>query len=129
MVDAITTAQTIYYDNQYLLLDQNHGLAKSKRPNFQENYPSGMPRQMHAMQQQPRKPPAGFNLNMNCNQQPFQVRTFNKQEPMEVDNSNRFKQSTNWRSPNQQPNMQTNGPPNREYDSSRQNLQKPYKMQ
>lgn len=37
---------------------------------------------------------------------------------MEVDNSNRFKQSTNWRQPNTQ---------KREYDSARQNL--PNKMQ
>lgn len=71
MADALTTAQTIYYDNQYLLLDQNHGLAKGKQPNFQKNYPSGMPRQMHAIQQPPQKPPAGFNLIMNCNQQPY----------------------------------------------------------
>lgn len=41
---------------------------------------------------------------------------------MEVDNSNRFRQSTNWRQPNQQ-----NPPQKREYDSARQNF--PNKMQ
>lgn len=50
----------------------------------------------------------------------MQPKSFNKPEPMEIDTSNRFKQSTNWRPPNQQPNAPMNGPQKRDYNPTRQ---------
>lgn len=129
LAEALTIAQTVYYDNQYLQLDQSREMPKYKAPNFPKNSLPGMQRPMHAMQQPLQKTSTGFNVNMNCNSQPFQAKAYNKPEPMEVDNSNRFKQTTNWRPPNQPQNTQMNGPQKREYDSSRQNLQQPNKVQ
>lgn len=66
----------------------------------------------------------GMNVNMQCNQ-PQPIKTMNKPEAMEIDNSNKFRQSTNW-----QKNQQMNGPQKREYNSSRQQSpQQPNKFQ
>lgn len=117
--DALTIAQTVYYDNQYLHLDQSCD-QKMKNPNIPK-YPHNMSRPMQKQQYD-------FNVNMNCDrpaqphqQQPFQPRTFNRPAPMDADNYKRYKQPTNWR---QQ--IQQNAPQQREYDSARQN--QPNKM-
>lgn len=109
--DALTIAQTVHHDDLYLHLDQ-----LPRNPQSGHYKSSAMPRQAQ-------KPQYGFNVNCNQQQQQHQPRTgtFNRPEPMEIDNSNRFRQSTNWRQPNQQ------NVPKREHDSARQNL--PNKMQ
>lgn len=123
LAEALTTAQTIFYDDQYLHLDQYRDSARNKQQGFQK-MSSNMPGQMQKPQ---------YGLNLNCNQQQqqsqqrqqqqsFQTRAFNKPEAMDVDNSNRFKQQINWRQQNQQ-----NTPQKRDYDSARQNF--PNKMQ
>lgn len=110
LADAFAVAQTVYYDNQYLQLDQN----RDSRTQHQQSVP---------MKSKP-------NWNYNKPQQrPIQPKVFNKTEPMEVDSSNRFKQATNWRKPNQQPNAQMYGPQKRDYNFSHQYTQQPHKFQ
>lgn len=106
---AFAIAQTIYYDNQHLQLDLNRDSRKVQPRAQQQN------------------PPMKYNPNFNYNKtQPLtQQKTADKTEPMEVDNSARFKQSTNWR----QQNPQVNGPQKRDYNSSRQYIQQPQKIQ
>lgn len=123
---ALATAQTVYYDNQYIHLDQNREIGKQKQPNSPKYPSAGTPQQMRGFQND-------FNVNVNCNQprpqQQFQNRNSVRPEPMEVDNSNRYRQETQWRPTYQQPNIQTNGQQKREYNSSRQQLQPPNKVQ
>lgn len=123
LAEAFTTAQTVYYDNQYLQLDQNretpNGQSRSQQQNAPKRFYSGT-------NQQAQNSPARFNVNMNCNQPPQKtVQPTDQPESMDIDASNRFKQSANWR----QPNQQTSGPQKREYDSSRQHTSQPNKMQ
>lgn len=98
---AFAIAQTVYYDNQYLQLEQRGEPQKA---------------QMHFNQQ---NAPARYNPNFNRSpQQTQQVKEFKKPEPMEVDSSNRFKQFNN-----------TNNGQKRDYDSSRQRSAQPNKIQ
>lgn len=100
---AFAIAQTVYYDNQYLLLDQKGESPKSQTYSPQQNSTGK------------------YNPNFNYNkppQQSQQVKEFKKPEAMEVDSSNRFKQF----------NTQNNGQ-KREYDSSRQRSAQPNKFQ
>lgn len=111
---AFAIAQTVYYDNQYLQLEQR-----------------GEPQKTQAYFQQ-QNTPNRFNPNFNYNkssqqpqkniQQPQQMKEFKKPEPMEVDNSNRYRQF------NTQIFQQNNGQ-KREYDSSRQRFSQPNKVQ
>lgn len=114
--EAYTTAQTVYYDNEYLRLEQSRDMEKCKQITY--------------MRQQQPKNTTRFYTNMNGNvpQTSFPPRAFNKQDPPRMNNENRFKQPMNWRQPNQQQNMQTNEPQKREYDS-RQMLQQVNKTQ
>lgn len=137
LAEAFTTAQTVFYDNQYLHLEQNRDAQMGQsRPqqgqNFANKFKPGMQPQAQrypfnqGTQQQAQRYPANFNVSMNCNQPPQKpVRPTDRAEPMEVDSSNRFNQNTNWR----QPNQPANGPQKREYDSSRQHQSQPNKMQ
>lgn len=120
LIEAFTAAQTVYYDNQFLHLDQN------PRQEPQRNQPRGSPpQQRYATRGYPgmspvQNRPTGFNVNMQCNQPRQQiVQQKLKPEPMDVDSSNRFKQITNW--------QQNNAPQKREYDSARQH--QPNKIQ
>lgn len=100
---AFAIAQTVYYDSQYLQLEQRSEPQKAQS-NFQQQ-----------------NAPAKYNPNFNYNkspQQPQKPKEFKRPEPMEVDNSNRYVQT----------NTQNNGQ-KREYDSSRQRLLQPNKMQ
>lgn len=118
LAEAYTTAQTVFYDNQYLNLDQNQ-VAPNVPP--QQNMPR---RQYFGAQQQTQNLPAKVNLNVNCNQP--QRKTFqppNKPEPMDVDTSNRFKSTTNWKQPNQSNEMH-NGPQKRDCEASYQQPRK-----
>lgn len=116
LAQAFAMAQTVYYDNQHLQLDQNRDLQR-----IQDKFQA-------RLQQQ--NPAPKYNPNFNFkSQQPMQSKNFHKPEPMEVDTSNRFKQTTNWRSTDQQQNPQMNAPLKRDYNSSRQHLQQPQKMQ
>lgn len=122
LATALATAQTVYYDNQYVHLDQNREAVRQKQPNFQKNVQNIGPQQI-------RRFPTEFKVNMNCNQpqqQPFQPRAF-KNEQMEMDNSNRFGQPSQWRQPYAQPNTLVNGPQQRELNSTRP--QQPNKIQ
>lgn len=124
--DAFAVAQTVFYDNQYLHLDQNNDMRKGQsspksQPNFNPNFNYNNRPQAQPAKFQPNFAP-NFNDN-NKQQRPFQP----KPEPMEVDSSGRFKQNTNWRQQNMQPN-QMNGAQKRDFNSSRQNIQ-PHKFQ
>lgn len=126
LAEAFTTAQTVYFDNQYLQLDQNREPQRyEQQKNPQRNQQQqGFPKKpYHGTQQQQQNPPR-FSMNMNCNQPQQQPIHKDKPEPMEIDPSNRIKQ-TNWR----QPYAQTNGPQKREYNSSGQHMQQPQKVQ
>lgn len=87
--EAFTTAQTIFYDNQYLQLDQN------REVNFSKNTFASKNKQSQNF--------SPLNVKMNCNQQQRPIQTNNKPEVKAEDPSNRFKQTTNWQKPNQQP--------------------------
>lgn len=120
-----TSAQTVYYDDQYLQLDQSYDMSKPSRnqmprveqqPRMEQNQPkrfySNAP-----VQNSPR-----YNLNLSCNQpQQKAFQSFNKAEPMDVDTSNKFKQNTTWRQSNQ-PNV----PQKRGNDFSFRNASQPY---
>lgn len=115
--DVYKTAQTIYYDNQYLELDAearrtSQNVLNKSRPNMQF-----------------KRPAPKFDVNVNCNQpQKYVVQNSNKPEPMEIDSSKQFKQTTNWK-PNPNWRQKNNDPQKRGYDSSRQQSQQQYKMQ
>lgn len=96
LAKAFAIAQTIYYDNQHLQLDLNRD-SRRTQPRIQQP-----------------NPPMRYNPNFNYNrtQQATQPKNPDKVEPMEVDSSARFRQSTNWR----QPNAQTYGPQKRDYN-------------
>lgn len=112
--DVYKTAQTIYYDNQYLELDaearrMSQNPSSKSRPNMQF-----------------KRPAPKYDVNVNCNQpQKNVVQAINKPEPMEVDNSRQFKQNTDWKP---KPSWHQNDPQKREYDSSRQRTQQRHKM-
>lgn len=90
---AFGIAQTIFYDNQFLQLDQNRDLQRIQTQMQQQN---AVPR---------------FTPPLNTGQQ--------KNEPMDIDSSNKFKQQTNWR----QPYVQQGGQ-KREYESGRTQQQR-----
>lgn len=114
LADVYTSAQTVYYDNQYLQLDQNREVRGGKQ---------NPPRKFYSGMQQQNLPPK-FNVNVSCNQPTQKLsQQVNNPEPMDIDSSNRFKQSTNWR----QPNQPMNRPTKREYNSACQ--QTPNKFQ
>lgn len=104
LTEAFTKAQTVYYDNQYLQLDQS-------RDAHRNNQQRGQSRSQHqqnasknwGIQQQPQGSP-GVNVNMNCNQPQQPMKSGDKPNPMKVDTSNQFRQNMNWQQPNQQPN-------------------------
>lgn len=79
--EAFAIAQTVFYDNQYLQLDQNRDIQRLQSQFQNQNFF------------------AKNNSNPNHNAQ--QKNVFKPEaEPMEIDNSNRFR-STNWRQQNQ----------------------------
>lgn len=103
LTDAFAIAQTVFYDNQYLQLDQ------SLRNQLQ----------IHPQNQQ-KIPPMNFNPNDTTRfNQPKKFEETTRPEPMDIDNSNRFKFSTNWRP--------FNLPAKREIESGR--TQQPQKVQ
>lgn len=115
LAEALTTAQTVFYDNQYLHLDQpprqDQKMQQRKPPqgNFGNNQPRAQPQGNFGNKPFFQNNPAKFNLNLNCNQPPAQ----RNPEPMDVDRSNQIKQ---WNKTNPQPNE----PQKREYDFSEQ---------
>lgn len=119
LTEAFSTAQMVFYDTQYLQLDQNRDQQRNQAR--QQNV------QMKGQQQRPPWPQERFNINMNVNeqqqQQVFQPKY--KPEPMNVDPSNHFKFNANL----QPSNAQMNGPQKRDYNSSRQQFQQPNKVQ
>lgn len=115
MSEAYTIAQTVYYDNEHLQLEQYP---------MQKNQPRQQ--KMPFMGYHNQNPWNNNNQNPwnNNNQNPWnnQGKNYNKPEPMEIDCSNRIK--TNWHQPQQQVYGQK-----REYNSSRQRFEQPQKMQ
>lgn len=99
---AFAIAQTVYYDSQYLQLEQRNEPFKAPMHSQQHNSP---------MKYNP-----NFNYNKQPQQQQQQVKEFKKTEPMEVDSSNKYKFNTQ------------NGQ-KREYNSSQQRFTQPNKIQ
>lgn len=116
---AMRNAQTVYYDDQYLQLDQNSEMSKQSRTQISRvEQQQNLPKRFYAntpVQNAPK-----YNLNMSCNQPQQKAFQSNKPEPMDVDPSNRFKQNTNWRQPNQ-----PNAPQKRANDFPYQNTSQP----
>lgn len=108
---AFGIAQTVYYDSQYLQLEQRNEPQRAQMYPQQQNAPAKYNLNFN---------PAKYNPNFNYNKprQPEQVKDFKRPEPMEVDGSNRYRQG----------NIQNNGQ-KREYDSSRQRFLQPNKTQ
>lgn len=103
--EAYAIAQTVYYDNENLQLEQ---CLLPSRPQMQQK---AQPR-MHQQKM--------FFANNDRSNQWNQQKNYMKPEPMEIDSSNRSKQ-VNWRQP---------APPQkREYNSSRQQFEQQNKMQ
>lgn len=120
--EAYTTAQTVYYNDQYFHLDQHR---ESQRREQQKNQLRPQRQFFLNPNMQPtRNFPAGPNMNVNYNQPQQQFQPKNKQEKMNMETSNHFKQTTDW----QRPNTQMNGQ-QREYNYSRQHAQQPHKTQ
>lgn len=110
---AFAMAQTVYYDNQHLQLDQNRDLQR-----MQDKFRT-------RIQQQNSNPK--YCPNFKYAPQPMaHPKVFHKPEPMEIDATNRFQQVTNWQRPNE-PAM--NGPQKRNYDPSRQFSKQQQKFQ
>lgn len=105
--EAFTTAQTVYFDNQYWQLDHGRNLdhQKYEQPKREQRSQQqrGVVRKFNnGILSQPNYP---TKVDVNCNQQ-----TVRKDKPEVVDPSNRFKQN-NW----QQPYAQMNGLQKRDY--------------
>lgn len=98
--EAYTIAQTVFYDNEHLQLEQ---YTTKIHPQHQAKIYTNV-----------NKPRYEWNQQRNNNN------VYNTPEPMEIDASNRTKQ-TNWRQPV--------FPQKREYISSRQRFEQPCKMQ
>lgn len=109
MAFAYAIAQTVFYDNQYLQLDQR--IESQKNPHLKQNPLIS-------------KFKPNYNYGNTKPQIPNLHKTLDKVEPMEIDSSNRFEQTTNWNQQNQYVTAQK-----REYDSSRQRYQQPQKAQ
>lgn len=106
---AFAIAQTVYYDNQHLHLDRGRELPEP---------------QVNGQQQNKKNP------NLVSSQQPFQNQVNAKPEPMDIDESNRYKQSTNWRKPDQNANeMKRSFESSRQYTQPHQKMQKIYQLQ
>lgn len=127
LIEAYTTAQTVYYDNQYLHLDRQKEPPKGEqkiyqtRPqrqqvSFGKYYTNMQPTHNFA---------SGPNVNMNCNQ-PTQYASQPKEQPEQkkMDTPYRFKQNQNWR----QQDTQNKGQQWRENYTARQQIQQPQKM-
>lgn len=107
LAKAYAIAQTVYYDSQHLHLEK---IREQSKPHSQVQH------------QAKRNPNFDYNKSQQHQQSP-QRNGNGKPEPMEVDNSARFKQTTNW-----QQNKPINGQ-KREFESSRQHVQQPNKLQ
>lgn len=116
LAQAFAMSQTVYYDNQFLQLDQNRELQRMQS------------QMQNRFQQQMVPVKIGPAFHQNNPQAPPQSKDCPKPEPMENDYSARFRQSTNWRQTNQQPNVQPS-PQKRDYESSRRQLQQQQKYQ
>lgn len=121
--DAFTTAQTVYFDTQYLNLDQHR---EAQKRELQKNQPrqhrqQGFSGKFYSEMKPTRNYSQGFNVNMNCNQPAQQMtQPHNKYEQKETNTSNRANQDMNWRQPN--------APQRRENNFQRQNVQHPQKF-
>lgn len=99
--EAYTIAQTVFYDNEHLQLEQCSTVTRAQ------------PQQQGKLHMNGSTPRNGWN-------QPRYNNTYKGPQPMEIDFSNRTKQA-NWRQPEP--------PQKREYNSSRQRFEQPQKMQ
>lgn len=113
--EAYTIAQTVFYDNEHLQLEQSSFVARAQ------------PQQQGRACANGNKPRNEWNQPRNNDtrngqvwNQPRNDNTCNRPTPMEVDGSNRTRQQ-NW--------YQTEQPQKREYNSSRQRFEQPLKMQ
>lgn len=105
--EAYSIALTVFHDNEYLQLEECRTIAR------------GLPQQQNKNDWNQQRV---NNLNPPRNNMNFNQPKHNAPEPMDVDTSNRTRQTTNWRQPEP--------PQKREYNSSRQHFeQQPQKMQ
>lgn len=107
LTKAFAIAQTIFYDNEFLQLDPHR-----------ESQKRNVPHNAALNHSKPQYHP-GFNYNkpQNAFQPQFNNKSNEKPEAMEIDSSRRFKQATNFRQLNGEPNAQK-----REHLSSRQHV-------
>lgn len=112
--EAFTMAQTVFYDNQYLHLDQNR---EGRNPPRATQIPSFPRKPFPYAQQQFQNAQNKFNVNMQCKQSPPMQK---KPEPMEIDPSSRVNQNINYRRPRNDNVQPSNEPQKREHESSQQ---------
>lgn len=112
--EAYTIAQTVFYDNEQLQLEQCSLGTRNQSPQQRNPKMNNNGNRNEWNQQR-------FN-NYKANEwnQPRINNNYNVPEPMEIDGSNRTRQ-TNWR--------QRETPQKREYNSSRQRFEQPQKAQ
>lgn len=138
--EAYTIAQTVFYDNEQLQLEQcslgtrnqsqqqrknnmNNNVNRNEwnQPRF-NNYKANEwnPPRFNNYKTNEWNQPRFNNYNANEWNQPRNNNNYNAPEPMEIDGSNRTRQ-TNWR--------QQEAPQKRDYNSSRQRFEQPQKAQ
>lgn len=115
--EAYAIAQTVFYDNEHLQLEQcptvsRTQLTQQKKHCMSYNRPQNEWNQPRNNITSCNRPQNEWNQSRNNN-------TYDLPVPMEIDGSNRTKQS-NWR--------QQEAPQKREYNSSRQRFEQPRKM-
>lgn len=109
LAEAFTTAQTAYYDNQYLQLDQNRENQRNPpRGQHQHNFPRKIFPNIKQQEISPK-----FNLNMNCNQPQQSGQHGGKPTQINGENPNRWKAS----------NVPAHGPQKRDYKNPQQQHQ------
>lgn len=122
LAEAYTLAQTIYYDNKYLQLDQQREAQRHEYPkNPQRQQQRKFPGNFYTKTQTTQNSPNGFNMNMNCNQpqqQQIQPRVYKPQQ-ISTDESKQM----NWRQKNPQPTTQ-----NKDYQRNYQQQNKYHKI-
>lgn len=118
--DAVDTLWSCSKNFGKSLCHRLDGLLRQSTLTSRKKNQQGKP-QFQAVQQVKRNP----NFDYNKSQQPpLQKNANERPEPMEVENSARFKQTVNWHQHNKPLNGQK-----RKFESSRQNIQHPNKMQ
>lgn len=101
LAEAFTTAQTVYFDNQFLQLDQNRNPQQQQRPQQRPQQWNAYPK--NSTQQE--NSPANFKMNVTCNQspqqQPNKQSTTPMNEPQRMKYPNKFQKLNQLSDPNE----------------------------